>query len=352
MTSFWLIPAFDTDDIVLGGAAVLLALAAAVFVRRGKLWAATSFGVLLLPGLGLTPKLPLPSNIHGLSRARSFYGLVEVIDDTARGLRYMRADHSIIGAHWARDQTAAFAFLHALEVLPFVRPSAKNMLVIGLGTGALPSALAKAGIRADVVEIDPAVASYAQQYFGFRPTGEIYVEDARTFIRTTTKKYDVIVHDTFTGGSTPEHLLSAEVLRRLRELLTPGGVLALNMVGFQRGPHASATWAVARTLRAEFPIVRAFRDSPLDHRPDETANIIFLASTGTLDFEIPRGAHFNDGICAKTLPFLRDWEVLQHVPPGDVITDAHNPLARLQLAVAEEHYGVMRKLLPSEVWIR
>ena len=79
MTSFWLIPAFDTDDIVLGGAAVLLALAAAVFVRRGKLWAATSFGVLLLPGLGLTPKLPLPPNIHVLSRTRSFYGLVDLL---------------------------------------------------------------------------------------------------------------------------------------------------------------------------------------------------------------------------------------------------------------------------------
>jgi spermidine synthase len=352
VTSFWLIPAFDTDDIVLGGAAVLLALATAILARRGRLWAGASFGVLLLSALGLSQTPPLPANIQVLSRTRSFYGLVEVIEDTARGLRYLRADHSIIGAHWVKDQSAAFAFLHALEVLPFLRPSAKDLLVIGLGTGALPSALAKAGMRADVVEIDPAVARYAQEYFGFAPTGETYVEDARTFIRTATKKYDVIVHDTFTGGATPEHLLSAEVLQRLRELLRPGGVLALNMVGFQRGPHASATWAVARTLRAEFPRVRAFRDSPLNHRPDETANIIFFASDGTLDFEVPRNTRFNDSICAKTLPFLHDWEVLQDVPPGDIITDAHNPLGRLQLAVAEEHYEAMGKLLPIEVWLR
>lgn len=352
ITSFWLIPAFDTNAIVLGGAAVLLTLAAAILFRRGKLWAGAFFGVLLLPWLGFPPSPQLPPNIQVLSRTRSLYGLVEVIDDTARGLRYMRSDHSIIGVHWIRDQTAAFAFLHALEVLPFLRPNAKDLLVIGLGTGALPSALSKAGMRADVVEIDPAVVRYAQEHFGFEPTGEMHVEDARTFIQTASKKYDIIVHDTFTGGATPDHLLSAEVLRRLHELLRPGGVLALNMVGFQRGPHADATWAVARTMRSEFPLVRAFRDSPLDHRPDESANIIFFASDDALDFDIPRLAQFNDAVCAKMLPVLREWEVLQNVPPGDIITDAHNPLGRMQLAVAEDHYHAMGKLLPIEVWIR
>jgi spermidine synthase len=352
ITSFWLIPEYDTEEIVLGGSAVLLLLGALLLARRGKWWAGASFAALLLPAMGLPSKPPLPANIQVLARTRSFYGLVEVIDDTARGVRYLRADHSIIGAHWIRDQTAAFAFLHALEVLPIMRPSAKDLLIIGLGTGALPSALAKLGIRADVVEIDPAVARYAERYFAFTPTGTTHIEDARTLIRTTNTRYDLIVHDTFTGGSTPEHLLSAEVLRQLHQLLRSNGVLALNMVGFQRGPNAGATWAVARTLRAEFPVVRAYRDSPLDHRPDETSNIIFFASDGSLDFAIPAHFHFNDSICAKTLPAMRDRELpLQDVPPGELITDEHNPLGRLQLGVAEQHYDAMSKLLPLEVWL-
>ena len=87
--------------------------------------------------------------------------------------------------------------------------------------------------------VDPAVARFAERYFGFVPTGATHTEDARTFLRHATGTYDFIVHDTFTGGAAPEHLLSLEVVRQLRRLLRPGGVLALDMVGFQRGAHAA-----------------------------------------------------------------------------------------------------------------
>lgn len=348
ITSFWLIPAYDTYTIVIGGSAALIAMGGLVLARRRKPFAAAA---LLVPVLAsLAPEPVLPENIKIVARERSLYGLVEVIDDTARRVRYLRSDHSIIGAHWIADQSAAFAFLHVLEVLPFMRPDGKDLLVIGLGTGALPSALAKRGIRADVVEIDPAVATFAEQYFGYTPTGDVHLEDARTFIRRTEKTYDFIVHDTFTGGSTPEHLLSVEVIRQLRTLLRPGGVLALNMVGFQQGPRASATWAVARTLRAVFPTVRAFRDSPIDRHPDNTTNIIFFASDRTVDPTVHAGSRFSDPFCARVLPALSGWEVLQDVPSGDIITDAHNPLGRLQLAVAEEHSEAMGKMLPRAVW--
>src|SRR5204862_8012705 len=98
-----------------------------------------------------------------------------------------------------------------------------------------------------------------QQYFDFSTSGRVSVEDARTFLRRTESRYDVVVHDTFTGGSTPEHLFSLEVLERIRAILRPGGVLALNFLGAE---ETVATLAVARTIRQVFPIVRAFRDGP------------------------------------------------------------------------------------------
>jgi hypothetical protein len=39
-------------------------------------------------------------------------------------------------------------------------------------------------------------------------------------------------------------------------------------------------------------------------------------------------------------------------PAGPLITDAHNPLARLQLPIAEEHFSAMNKLLPTDVWVQ
>lgn len=349
VTSFWLIPAFESDRLLLGGAVALVLLGVSILARRGKAWSGAALAVPLFAGV--SPEPALPANIHIIERARSLYGRVEAIEDTERGVRYLRADHSVIGAHWVSDRSAAFAFLHALEVLPFVRPRAKDVLVIGLGTGAVPAALSRSGEHVDVVELDPTVAEFAQKHFWFKTSGSTIIEDARTFIRRTQKKYDIVVHDTFTGGSTPEHLLSAEVLRQIHGLLQPEGVLALNMVGFQRGPDAEATWAVARTLRAEFPIVRAFRDSPPERNPDNTSNILFFASDAAVDLSIPAGAAFADDPCARILPQLAGWEILKDVPPGDTISDAHNPLARLQLAVAEKHFHAMLELLPLEVWL-
>jgi spermidine synthase len=98
------------------------------------------------------------------------------------------------------------------------------VLQIGLGTGSLTSLLSAEGIAVDVVEIDPAVIRFANQYFGFVAHGKIYEEDARTFLNRTDRRYEVVVHDTFTGGTTPEHLLSLEVVHRLHSVLLPGGL--------------------------------------------------------------------------------------------------------------------------------
>jgi spermidine synthase len=207
------------------------------------------------------------------------------------------------------------------------------------------------GIKADVVEIDPVVVRFAREHFAFSTSGDYYVEDARTFLGRTDRRYDVIIHDTFTGGSTPEHLLSLEVIYRLREILRPGGVLAVNFAGYQRGPEAAASLAVARTLRAIFPMVHVFRDSAPSERPDNAANMIFFAANSDLDFSIPADARFESEVCEATLRSLQGWEVLKNVPDGALVTDELNPLARLQLPIAEDHFAAMNKLLPPEVWL-
>jgi Spermine/spermidine synthase domain len=306
----------------------------------------------LVPALAsFVPQSSLPADIQVIDQSQSLYGLLQVIDDRGRNFRLLRADHSIIGAQFLGDHSAGFSFLHLLEAVQFVRPQARDTLQIGLGIGSLPTVLAKRGIRADVVEIDPAVVGFARSDFGFTTSGDTFVEDARTFLRRTERRYDVIVHDTFTGGTTPEHLLSLEVIARIHELLRQGGILALNFVGYQDGPNAEATWAVARTVRAVFPNVRVFRDSPPSDRAGSPANLVFFASDDELEFTIPANAHFENSLCEHVLRSFPNWEVLTSIPDGPLITDALNPLARLQLPVAEAHFYAMNELLPIDVWI-
>ncbi len=349
-TAFGLVPSFDTKQILVGTAMLLVVMGAVLLARRGR---PSAIIALLVPLLALAaPRGELPPGITVVDRSQSLYGLVEVIDDLNRGVRFLRADHSVIGAQFTRDHSPGFSFLHQLEVLRFLRPGAKDLLEIGLGIGSLPMALRANGITSDVVEIDPEVVRFAEKDFGFSTSGEIHVEDARTFVARTDRRYDLIVHDTFTGGSTPEHLLSLEVVRRLQEVLRPGGVLAVNFAGYQGGPKAAASWAVARTLRAVFPVVRIFRDSDPRDRPEEVGNMIFFASDEALSFGIPKDARFESELCENTLRSLEGWEVLRHVPDGPIITDEHNPLARLQLPIAEDHFTAMNKLLPREVWLQ
>ena len=129
------------------------------------------------------------------------------------------------------------------------------------------------GIDTDTIEIDPAVAQAAIDYFGFRTTGQFVVGDARYEVRKLAGRYDFIIHDCFTGGSEPTHLLSIEMLRELRTS-SDGGLLAVNVVGFARGPGSEAVDSVSRTLAEVFPHQRVFVTAP----GTEFTDFVFLAS--------------------------------------------------------------------------
>jgi MFS family permease len=348
LTAFFLIPSFDTSRILVGTAAVLAAIGAVPLALRRQRSAALA--LMILPMMLTIPAATLPPGIKLVARSQSPYGLVEVIDDDNRGIRVLRADHSIIGGYALTDHSPVFAFLYVLEAVRLLRPQAKDLLQIGLGIGSLPMALGRHGIKSDVVEIDPDVVRIARDHFDFSTRGDVFVEDARTFLTRTRQRYDLIVHDTFTGGSTPEHLLSSEVIARIRAILRPGGVLALNFPGYETGSKAGATWAVARTLRAVFPHVRAFRDSAAAAN-DEIVNIVFFASDLALDLTIPRDVEFENDVARDVLSSLPAWQTLRTVPPGPLITDARNPLARLQLPSADAHFAAMNRLFPPEVWV-
>jgi spermidine synthase len=344
--AFILIPNAETD-IILFGAAAGLAMVGALWLAGGARIAAL---VLVFAPAFLSDAQPrvLPAGLQTMGRVQSPYGLLEVIDDSARRVRFMRADHSIIGAR-AADGTGAFAYTHVLEVLRFARPAATSLLQIGLGTGTFPLAMERRGLEVDVVEIDPDVVELARAFFDY--TGDVVIEDARTFINRSSDKYDFVVHDTFTGGVTPAHLLSWEVLVRARALLKPGGILVVNLPGFSEGPHAVASHALARTMREVFTNVRAFRDSA--HKPGapSLSNLLFFASDQPLELRIPQDAHFESAACQRALSRFTSWEVLTDQAPAPRVTDARNPLTSMQMPIAEAHYQAMNKLLPPQAWL-
>lgn len=348
---FYLVPAFPINGLLTGASALLLSSSVIPLLLTRSRYAAFTL-IAILPALVKAPLRPLPEGFTLVDRSESLLGLVEVIDDAERNVRFLRMDHSIIGAQFRDTHAGGFAFQHIIETLRFARPSVQTFLQIGLGAGSVPTALRQQGKIADVVEIDPVIVKMAEEHFGFGTMGKIVAEDARAFLRKSVKTYGIIVHDTFSGGSSPEHLFSREMLALIKLRLNPGGLLVLNFVGFSAGPNVEAALAVRNTMLAQFAHVHAFRDSPSRQPLEELGNIVYFASDSPVVFDIPSDATFESPECGEIARSFLNWEVFDHVPPGAEIKDSHNPLTRMQSAIVTAHYEGMKQLLPENVWIR
>jgi len=135
-------------------------------------------------------------------------------------------------------------------MLPDVRP--KRALILGLGGGTLAHLLHRRfpGVAVTAVEIDSEVIHLARSAFSIDELGVDIIEaDAFDFIGETTGPYDYLAVDVFADGQIPRRVFQKPFVRRVKELLTPGGVAAFN---FFKDRNAASR---LRRLEALFPRV-------------------------------------------------------------------------------------------------
>ena len=157
--------------------------------------------------------------------------------------------------------------------------------------------------------------------------------DARYEVRALSRRYDLVVHDCFTGGEMPWHLFSVEMVRTLRDRLAADGILAVSFYGLLEGREGEALSAVAATLDAEFPHRLTLAPAP----GRELFDRIFLASAAALD--LPAGPPVRSLSPGGRLAFdaLPGMVTAVEGEPGLVVTDDRNPLERMQLRKGEAY---------------
>lgn len=350
LLGLYLFPTVGSREILLGLGVLLLALGLVVALfehARLGAWAwlpsvlLAVIGALLLPTVVAAGHAPPDSRFKIQSEQESLYGWVRVIDQPSRDLRLLTSDASTIGAAGISDGENRLTYQDIVGVLPALAPM-RNALLIGQGAGHMAIDLHRHyGIKVDTLEIDPAVAEAAERYFGFKPSGEARIGDARYEIRRLHGPYDLIILDCFTGGSEPAHLLTVETLSQLRALLTDQGLLALNFVGFADAGNNSALAAVARTLAEVFPQQMTFISEP----GNEFSDFIFLAGQRSIDITAP-----------KLNPAQRAWLQQRYFPvdrkSGVLLTDNFNPLEHLQARKAEHYRRLLVEWFGTELLVR
>jgi spermidine synthase len=247
-----LIPAVGTQRTFLVIAALLAASSCFLLGARYLLVAA------LLAALVMIPPGAVKAESGLLHEETSRYQYIRVLErsDGRRVLQLNEgvAIHSLWRAHSVLTGGEWDAYLAVPSLL---RRPLERVAILGNAAGTTARALGVYYPRAKVdgVELDPAVSRVGRQYFGMGeiPKLTVHDADARPFLRSTDTKYDLIVVDAYRQPYVPFYLATREFFRLVREHLTPGGIVVLNIAALPDDKRLAR--AIGGTLAWELPQV-------------------------------------------------------------------------------------------------
>lgn len=236
------------------------------------------------------------------------------------------------GQTWINLSTAEprWPYVHYLQSLGSVQPPGSRALLLGLGGGIVARNLQAEGYTVDSVELDRRVAKIAIKYFDLTPNGDTVVDDGRHYIRSTHRRYDLIVFDVFQAEIPPAHMLTLETFRELKDLLNPGGFVAINYSGFLTGSVGYGARSIYKTLLAAGYRVRVL---PAGSQGEETRNNVFVATLDDQDFSAPRIPVMEDGRPRAPADLFMDPAAID-VEHAMVLTDDQPILEKLNLEAA------------------
>lgn len=169
-----------------------------------------------------------------------------------------RATHNQSCFYLANPRKLVFDYAKMVMASLLVKPEPKDILIVGLGGGTLPTVFHELLPNASITsaEIDPAVVKAAKKFFNYQESDKVQTitMDARVYLKRALrdgKKWDLIVLDAFNGDYIPEHLMTKEFLQEVRSALNPGGLVAANTFATSRLYHHESV-----TYEAVFPHVK------------------------------------------------------------------------------------------------
>lgn len=197
---------------------------------------------------------------------------------TTRYVRSLHFDLISVQSKMHRDAPNELVFSYTRTMMGFLlfRPVPQSIAMIGLGGGSLPKyCYAKLpDVSILVAEINPAVIAL-RDLFCIPPDNErfqIRCEDGARFVRTDSKSFDVLLVDGYDRKGQSRQLCSERFYEDCFQLLSPGGVMVVNL------PVEESLLPLSIER-----IYRRFPNSVVVNSEDRTNRIVFAPKGATLD---------------------------------------------------------------------
>jgi spermidine synthase len=332
-TAFVTIPFWGVRETLFFWSAVLVVVSLWGLVQADWLRIGATLVLLLVMPRWAAAAFPGPSSPYGkvLWSKDTLYQYVQVVRraDGSTALIYNEGG-GVQSLRRPGDALNTDDYYDDYLILPYLRPGASRILVLGSAGGTIPHLLAKyvrphrPNLQVTGVEIDPDVIPLDFRYFGVRPSDARFVnQDARVFVqKAPTAAYDIAIVDAYTNQIyIPYQLTTVEFFRELRSRLVPGGLVAMNVNA--TSPRSRLLLSIERTLCAVFPYVYQVKARGL-------YNYILLAS----DKPVSTAGLAQIPSADPLATVAADWRQLRPLAPWDVVdgvllTDDRAPVEML-----------------------
>lgn len=177
-----------------------------------------------------------------------------------------------------------FNYVHFLSSMATLKPQRSSVLLFGMAGASLVYELQQQNFNIDVVDIDERMFYVSQRYFYFQKKNtNLFTDDARHFMKTAKKKYDIVIIDISSSEVQPSYLYTVESFSEIKKLLNPGGLLFVNFQGMLQGDSklALATWSLYHTLRET-----GYHTYYFSFHPERKDDVQFIASPQPVNFKM------------------------------------------------------------------
>lgn len=186
------------------------------------------------------------------------------------------------------EPVSMWLYPHKLSALAGIKPAGSKALLLGMGGGSIAHGLIQLGFRLDIVELDQRVPEIAQKWFGFDPaTAQVYIDDARHFIKNATEKYDLVVLDLVNGEVQPSHVFTKEGLLELKQILQDDALVIVNFQGrfdMEKPELSVGPRSVFKTFEADgYKMFVSKRDA--EDEKNLSADLLMYGTPGQLQFD-------------------------------------------------------------------